>query len=105
MNKALLSITLLFALLLQLPALSQTAGASIVTSIESKVASLLSNEERISSLKAQIERLKQQKQAEIKAGEERLARKVDEIENSTVWQNRLKSARSGWKEYNPGTCG
>lgn len=37
--------------------------------------------------------------------QKKLAEKLNEIENSRVWINRLKSAQSGWKEYNPGSCG
>ncbi|HMR19213.1 MAG TPA: hypothetical protein PKA53_07925 [Sphingobacterium sp.] len=61
-------------------------------------------EQALKQLQQELNDLERKKNENARDVKLRLQAKLDEIENSTTWQNRLKSARSGWKEYNPGSC-
>ncbi|WP_306644120.1 hypothetical protein [Sanyastnella coralliicola] len=101
----------------------QTAGSGIVSQIESLAAKEEKNSEKVGELNRKhmdtyvledlkLKRLEEEvrdlerKQLETEmAVEEELERKLDEIENGESWKNRRESARRGYKEHNPGTCG
>lgn len=103
-------------------AYAQTAGASTLSTIETLASKIKSLESKMESLDAaytrtfeeeakEKERLESRIQAEQQEIvrqqellEEKIQKKKDEIASSTTWQNRRKSAQSGWKEYKPGTC-
>lgn len=57
-----------------------------------------------SRLEQQVSEAINRRDQEQGAMSQRLKDKEYEIENETSWVNRRKSAESGWKEYNPGTC-
>ncbi len=113
---------ILFLNIVALNARCQSAGEGTVSTIETKADQIEKNGEKIAdinrkrmqsyvdendkliSLKAQLEDLKLKKiaiQAEV---DKRLAAKLDEIDNSEAWKNRRKSAQNGWQENSPGTC-
>lgn len=103
-------------------AYAQTAGASTLSTIETLASKIKSLESKIQSLNTAYARTfqeeakeKERLESRIRAEqqeivrqqellEEKIQKKKDEIASSTTWQNRRKSAQSGWKEYKPGTC-
>jgi hypothetical protein len=93
--------------LLQNPqhALAQTSGASYVSSIESKAREILALEADIELLKQKISRLGPQKLESIDNAKKRLAEAIEHTKNDESWKNRLKTAKDGWEERSPGTCG
>ncbi|MEO6683780.1 MAG: hypothetical protein ABIN48_13240 [Ginsengibacter sp.] len=84
--------------------LAQTTGAGIVTSIESKARQILDLESDIKNLKRRLISLESEMLADIKAAEDKLQSMLRHIQENQSWKNRLKTAREGWEEYNPGTC-
>ncbi|MCE7053439.1 hypothetical protein LZF95_02035 [Algoriphagus sp. AGSA1] len=83
---------------------AQTGGGSDLSSIESKANRILSLQEKIEDLKKEITKQELEKEVMIESARQRLADKLEEIENSESWKNRRESARSGWEENSPGTC-
>lgn len=118
-NKILLIATLL---IFQSVIYSQTAGSGTISTIESLVNREEANSDKMADLNRQYQdtyvsedlklkrlndELYQLQQANIQH-QVNVANKIEqkkyEIANSQSWKNRLKSAQSGYKEYNPGTC-
>jgi DNA repair exonuclease SbcCD ATPase subunit len=101
---------------------AQTAGSGTLITIENLAKEEAANSKKIADLnrrhmdsyileEAKSKRLQNElAELELKKNElaanlaSKIESKLHEIENSTTWKNRKKSAQSGWKEYNPGTC-
>lgn len=84
---------------------AQTTGAGYVSSIESKAKQILDLESDIRNLKRRLISLESEKLADIGAAENKLQSMLRHIQEDQSWKNRLKTAKEGWEEYNPGTCG
>jgi hypothetical protein len=81
-----------------------TKARSLVQEIKSEEKEYETNRNRISALEADIERWLKEEEEKLNQQRQRLAAKLEEIETSPSWKNRKKTAESGYKEYNPGTC-
>ncbi|WP_192348757.1 hypothetical protein [Algoriphagus sp. Y33] len=102
--KSRIGVTIVFWLSMAAAASGQTGGGSDLSSIESKANRIISLQGKIEDLKKEIAKQELEKEVMIESARQRLADKLDEIENSESWKNRRESARSGWEENNPGTC-
>jgi len=110
-------------MLLSLLTFAQTAGSGTLATIESLAKKEAENSKKVGELNRkhmdsyfsedikskrlqdeleELERKKEENSVEVK---KKLESKLNEIETSSAWINRRKSAQSGWKEYNPGSCG
>lgn len=104
-------------------AFAQTAGSGTLATIESlankeaenskKVGELnrkhmdsyVSEDMKSKRLQSELAELERKKAANADEVKTKLENKLNEIETSSTWINRRKSAQSGWKEHNPGACG
>ena len=116
--------TVVFFCLMLLSSLTfaQTAGSGILFTIESLAKKEAENSKKVGELNrkhmdsyvsedtksirlqnelAELERKKEENAIEVKR---KIESKLNEIETSSAWINRRKSAQRGWKEYSPGTC-
>ncbi len=103
-------------------AIAQTAGSGTLSTIESlakkeaensnamgelnrkHMDSYVSEDIKAKRLQNELSELERKKAENVEEVKRKLQNKLDEIENGSTWINRRKSARKGWKEYNPGTC-
>ncbi|MCD2260074.1 coiled-coil domain-containing protein [Psychroserpens luteolus] len=101
---------------------AQTAGSGTLATIESLAKQENANSERMAKLNRKhmdtyvsedlkLKRLTQEQmnlQQQTIVNQIQVAQRIEnkkhEITTSSSWQNRLKSAQSGYKEYNPGRC-
>lgn len=95
----------LFCLLLAKASHAQTTGAGYISSIEDKAKTILRLENEIEALKQKMKDLSIQKQQSIDDANKRLNDAIELTKTETSWKNRLKTAKDGWEEYSPGTCG
>lgn len=65
---------------------------------------IVDNNNKIASLKAKSNTWRSEQSSKLEKARKALQDKLYEIENSESWKNRKKTAQSGYKEYNPGTC-
>lgn len=84
---------------------AQTTGAGYISSIEDKAKTILRLENEIEALKQKQKDLAIQKQESIDDANKRLNDAIEITKTESSWKNRLKTAKDGWEEYSPGTCG
>lgn len=122
MNKIKKTVAFVYLMLAYSMTFAQTAGSGTLATIESLTKKEAENSKRVGELNrkhmdsyvsedikskrlqnelAELERKKEENAVEVKW---KLERKLNEIETSSAWINRRKSAQSGWKEHKPGTC-
>ena len=98
-------LVLFFALSLLIKASAQTSGAGYISSIESKANTIENLQNKIAQLETDLKRWRLERNAQDDLLQKKLAAKLTEIETSQSWINRRESAKNGWKENYPGTCG